>query len=483
MSGWQLARAVSLEGELGVVSGTGINSILIRRLQLGDPDGHVRRALAHFFDRSVAEQILETYFVEGGIAEEGRFKRSAVPSVHPHKSLQRLYVVASFVEVWLAKEGHEGIVGINFLEKLQTTNLPAIYGAMLAGVDVVLMGAGVPREIPGVLDRFANHEEATIKVSVTGASPATDVTVSFCPTTTFPNANEQVVHRPMFLPIISSSTLATHLIQRSTGSVDGFVVEGILAGGHNAPPRGPMKLNDRGEPVYGPKDEADLKAILDLGLPIWLAGSYGSPDRLIDALASGANGIQVGTAFAFCRESGLATSLRDKAVQTWATDTALSAEPVFTDPLASPTGFPFKVVQMPGTLSDNELYNARPRKCDLGYLRQVTVRADGELVYRCPAEPVADYVKKGGDIADTVNRKCLCNALLANIGLGQTQKNGYHELPLLTAGDDLIYLRQFLPPGQLHYTASDVLNHLKSKLIDPLESHSFATLSAERLPA
>src|ERR1035437_1900826 len=64
----------------------------------------------------------------------------------------------NFVEVFLAREGHNNPVGINYLEKVQLPHLASVYGAMLAGVGYILMGAGVPLKIPGVLDRFANHE-------------------------------------------------------------------------------------------------------------------------------------------------------------------------------------------------------------------------------------------------------------------------------------------------------------------------------------
>ena len=69
--------------------------------------------------------------------------------------LRELCVVANFVEVWLAREGHDQPVGINYLEKIQLPHLPSIYGAMLAGVDYVLMGAGIPLKIPGALDALA----------------------------------------------------------------------------------------------------------------------------------------------------------------------------------------------------------------------------------------------------------------------------------------------------------------------------------------
>ncbi|MBP6510248.1 MAG: nitronate monooxygenase [Candidatus Kapabacteria bacterium] len=461
VSDWRLARAVSTEGELGVVSGTALNSVIVRRLQNGDPGGHIRRALAHFVDPGVASEILASYFVEGGIAPGERFKRSPVPSVTPTRTLQRLNIASGFVEVWLAKEGHDGIVGINFLEKLQTSNLAATYGAMLAGVDYVLMGAGVPREIPGVLDRFSLHENASIKITLSGPSGNADVSTTVSPRESLDVLPTQPLKRPAFLAIISSSTLASHLVKKSTGSVEGFVIEGVLAGGHNAPPRGPMKLNERGEPIYGEKDHADLEEIRELGLPFWLAGSYGSPEKLTEAIERGAAGIQVGTAFAFCEESGVAPHLREAVISRILSQQVVEGSAVFTDPNASPTGFPFKVVQLPGTQSERSVYEDRPRKCDLGYLRQIAVREDGAIVYLCASEPVEDYVRKGGKVEDTVDRKCLCNALLANVGLGQAQEDGYQESPLLTAGDDLVQVGQFLRSGQTSYQARDVLSHLK----------------------
>ena len=48
VSNWRLARAVSRLGQLGVVSGTALDQILVRRLQEGDPRGDVRRSLARF---------------------------------------------------------------------------------------------------------------------------------------------------------------------------------------------------------------------------------------------------------------------------------------------------------------------------------------------------------------------------------------------------------------------------------------------------
>jgi NAD(P)H-dependent flavin oxidoreductase YrpB (nitropropane dioxygenase family) len=238
--------------------------------------------------------------------------------------------------------------------------------------------------------------------------------------------------------------------------VDGFVVEGPLAGGHNAPPRGALTLTESGEPIYGPRDVPELPKIRDLGLPFWLAGSCADPGKLAEARAAGAAGVQVGTAFAFCEESGLLPDLKRKVC---ALSRSLGALKVRTDPRASPTGFPFKVLQLLGTLSDEVRVAARERICDLGYLREVYRKTDGTFGYRCASEPIDDFTRKGGAVAETKGRLCLCNGLAANIGLGQWRAH-LPELPLLTAGDDIANLRRFLRDGCDSYRAADVVRWL-----------------------
>ncbi len=201
--------------------------------------------------------------------------------------LTELTVLANFVEVFLAKEGHTGVVGINYLEKLQASNLASLYGGMLAGVDYVLMGAGIPRLIPGALDTLAEGRPAELALDVEGAAAGGSHTCRFDPAA-FCGGPPPRLRRPRFLAIVSSATLALTLARRSNGRVDGFIAEGASAGGHNAPPRGLPQRNARGEPVYGPRDAIDLPRIRDLGLPFWLAGSYGGRERLAEALAAGA---------------------------------------------------------------------------------------------------------------------------------------------------------------------------------------------------
>jgi NAD(P)H-dependent flavin oxidoreductase YrpB (nitropropane dioxygenase family) len=261
--------------------------------------------------------------------------------------------------------------------------------------------------------------------------------------------------RPRFLPIVSTDSLATMLARKANGRVDGFIIEGPTAGGHNAPPRGQVQLNERGEPVYGPRDAADHAKLRDLGLPFWLAGGTGSPEGLAEALSLGAAGIQVGTIFAYSSDSGMAEPYRKAVVRR----SKYAPVDVFTDPLASPTGFPFKVVDLEGSLAHADVYAGRTRVCDLGYLRTAYVREDGRIDYRCPAEPVDTYLKKGGALEETVGRKCLCNALMADIGLGQVREHGDVERPLITSGDELRTLNRMLA-GRDDYSAADVLEYL-----------------------
>lgn len=450
VSSWTLARAVSRLGHLGVISGTAIDTVLVRRLQDGDEGGHVQRAMREFPIPGVSEQLLRRFYLSP--ARGGSTPYRMLPMYRKSVSIarQQVTMLANFVEVWLAKEGHDGVVGINLLTKVQMPNLPSLYGAMLAGVDYVLMGAGIPREIPGVLDALAEHRLARLKLDVEGPAGDEPVELVFdpCQHLAFPGAP---LRRPRFVPIVSASSLATTLARKASGKVDGFVVEGPTAGGHNAPPRGAPQFSAEGEPLYGARDAVDLEKIRELGLPFWLAGGAGTPEGLRAALASGAAGVQVGTLFAYCDESGLAPEIRTRVLAGIAADRVR----VMTDARASPTGYPFKVVHVDGLESQSD---RRERNCDLGYLRTAYRTPSGSLGYRCASEPIDQYLAKGGDIADTVGRRCLCNGLTANIGQAQRRDEG-EELPLLTSGDDLASLHSFAR-GRAQYSAADVIAYL-----------------------
>jgi nitronate monooxygenase len=458
VSNWRLAQAVSKTGQLGVVSGTALDTLFVRRLADGDQGGYMKRALDAFPFQEMARRVWNEYFVPGGKPANAPYPTLPVHQVKQHSRVVELLMTSNFAEVFLAKEGHKNPVGINFLEKVQMPHLASIYGAMLAGVGYVLMGAGIPLHIPGVLDALAAQQPAVYKLAVAGATD--DVYMNFNPADYAEGKLPELV-RPKFLAIISSNTLATTMLRRATGKVDGFVYESPIAGGHNAPPRGKLQLNEGGEPIYGDRDRINIEDLRALGVPFWLAGGYGSPGKVREAIEMGATGVQVGTVFSLTEESGLADNLKTELLAQVREHSAR----IFTDRLASPTGFPFKLSVLQGTFSEDALYQQRKRVCDLGYLRETY--QDGEKVgYRCAAEPVANYLAKGGKIEDTVGRKCLCNGLLANVGYAQHRKDGSVELPLVTAGDDINTAAEFLTDGKQTYAAADVVDRLLSRVRD-----------------
>ena len=456
VSSWQLAREVALTGQMGVISGTAMDAVLSRRLQDGDPGGHMRRAMASFPDAGMAARVMDKYFIEGG-REGAPYKPIPKLTLTTNRAGQELAVVANFAEVWLAKEGHDGAVGINCLEKVQMATPTALLGAVLADVDYVLMGAGIPREIPRLLTEISAGRPGRITADVAGGSitryievDPLDLLGDSLPTT----------RRPDFLAIVSIDLLANYLYRDPEIRPDGFIVEGPVAGGHSAPPRGKMQLDDAGEPIYGPRDDANLAKVAELGLPFWLAGAYGTPEKVEEALSVGATGVQVGTLFALSLDSGITDATREAMLAELREDQL----EVRNDPRASPTGFPFKVATLEDTASQEEVYQARPRLCDLSYLRTPYEREDGEVGYRCPAEPVHMYLKKGGAEEATQGRKCLCNGLMANIGLGQERKDGYVETRLVTLGQDLTGARELIASYVQGWSAREAVGWLLSRV-------------------
>ena len=452
VSNWRLARAVAREDQMGVVSGTAIDSVFVRRLQSGDVDGSLRRALARFPRPDMARRILDKYFVPGGKPPGAAYLPvpKLVWNMEPLSA--ELLVVSNFVEVFLAKEGHAGLVGINYMEKIRLATLPSLLGAMLAGVDYVLMGAGIPSAIPGVLDGLARWEAVELKLQVEGGGPKDNCSCRFDPAAFASEARTELT-RPRFLAVVSSDVVARSLARKTSG-VDGFVVENHTAGGHNAPPRKCGPSSSASAPGYGPKDAPDIGKIRGLERPFWLAGGYASPAKLKEARDLGAGGIQVGTAFAFCRESGIRPEIKEEVLRQY-----LKGElEASTDFRASPTGYPFKIIT---SLKNVQASRERKRLCDLGYLRQLYRNGNSEIGYRCPAEPVKSYLAKGGAPEETDGKQCLCNGLMATIGLGQSRKEG-EEAPIVTAGEDFSFVEHVLGASrdETAYGAKDVIRYL-----------------------
>lgn len=459
VSNYILAKEVAINEGLGVTSGVALETVMIRRLQNGDKNGDIRFALKQFPDEEFSRWIVDTYFISEGKKTNEKYLPTPFPQFKlntdntlslKNDTLTKLIVAANFVEVYLAKQGHNNPIGINYLYKIRYSIMPAVYGAMLANVDAILIGAGFAKEIPDAITSLLENDNTQLSVPIINN---TDQNICFNPKKFF-NTEEinkvlSKLNRPKFFGILTN-----HMGLKVLSNADAYIFEGNSAGGHNAPARS-KSLNNKGEPDYGIKDEMDyqlLKMLLDQNAektgiiqPYWLAGSYSK--RLREAQKHGAKGIQVGTPFAFCKESGIDATLKSKLLQQ-----IMDGAEVFTSPSASSSGFPFKVFQSPDTLSNPEIYNSRKRICDLGYLVEL-YNAKGNT--RCPSENISNYIKKGGDEKDTIDKVCLCNSLPATIGLGSPG-----EMPIVTTGTDLSPVKDLVKLHGLNYSVKNVIDYI-----------------------
>lgn len=448
-----LGNKVSRLGGYGTVSGVVAGTVLARRLQLGDIGGHYRRALAHFPFPEIAEQVLEAYFVAGGILPCAQFKPVPMFTLNPSNLLIALTVCANFCLVWLAKEGHGGPIAINFLEKVQLSLIYGLVGAMLAGVDEVTAGAGIPIQIPGILDAIAAGRNPAYEVDATIADKKGTVRIEF-DLIKFFRKHLPKMKRPGFIPIIGTHVLAEYLASKCSSTIEGFVVELPPAGGHVVRPRGIIRYDDFGEPIYDPiRDMPNWGRMVNLmrklGLPWWVGGDCASPEKLAWAKSIGATGVQVGGIMASSRESGERDDLRRRKNRLAYRNELL----VKTDMSASPTGFPFKLTN----LTDRDQLALRTPKCTHGALVEVCIDEKGHDFYRCPAEPIKDYLRKGGNIEKTKGVVSLCNGLFGNSQIG-----GPGEIPTQTYSSKFAFIRELLTDENGDYGVEDAMNYLLS---------------------
>lgn len=439
ISSWPLARVVSILGQQGTVSGVELERVMTHVLQLGDPGGHIRRALSHFPFPSLSEKIIKKFFVEGGIKKHQSIKPVQMLNVKPSALLITLIICANFAYVWLAKEGHDNPISINYLEKISIPHVYAITGAMMAGVDYITMGAGLPLQIPDVIRGLSEGKTVGYRIPVIGRDGKnTFYNLSFNPSEFF-GEKVELNKVPGFIPIISSNILGELLVKKLPhNSICGLVLEGPSAGGHNAPIR-----------------ELTYSKIRDLGWPFWIGGSCASPEGYQLALEHGAVGIQAGSIFALSNESSMVPTIKQKI-----RDLGFQGKiEVRTDTRISPTGFPFKVLSLEGSISEEEVYNSRTRICNQGALVSVYQTATGKYGYRCPAEPEHIYVAKGGDVKDTIGRGCLCNGLNSTAGLVVN-----NEPPIITLGDDFSFLQSPLLMKKIgdSYSAEQAIKYILS---------------------
>src|SRR5208283_6005228 len=103
VSNWRLAQAVSKLGQLGVVSGTALDQLFVRRLADGDQGGHMRRGLDAFPFPEMAKRIWQEYFTAGGKSSGASYPATPMHQRMNPRKLVELCMVSNFVEVFLAR--------------------------------------------------------------------------------------------------------------------------------------------------------------------------------------------------------------------------------------------------------------------------------------------------------------------------------------------------------------------------------------------
>jgi nitronate monooxygenase len=247
--------------------------------------------------------------------------------------------------------GNNGIIAINCMAMLEMTYIPSVKGAVAGGVDVIIVGAGLPMTLP-----------------------------------------ELVGDAPVALVPIVSSGRALELICRRWWSryrrtPDGVILEGPLAGGHLGFKAGDIpKQEFRLEAIFGPVKEVAQK---NGNFPVIVAGGIYTPEDIVRWVNAGADGVQIGTRFAATYESGASEEFKRAIVAARAEDIAVVTSP------GSPAGMPFRIIQSsPGY--QQALVHGRPLLCDKQYL----LRKNKEGRTSCPA-------------LDGYDAFCVCNALLS----------------------------------------------------------------------
>jgi len=266
-------------------------------------------------------------------------------------------------EIAVAKESG-GFVGINIMVALFRDYTDSVRGAIDAGVDVIISGAGLPLNLPTIQD-----PKDTALVPIVSSGRALSI---IC------KRWERHGYRP-----------------------DAVVVEGPLAGGHLG-----FKVED--VPLEENRLEnllADVKevAIKNGDIPVIVAGGIYTHDDIVRFIRLGASGVQMATRFLVTHESSATAAYKQAVVNARTEDIVVAHRP------GSPCGLPFRVLRQ-APMYASSLLGSRSPRCDKGYV--LSRDAEGSLTV-CPARH------------DGHQFFCVCNGLLSSAGYGDAEEPLY----------------------------------------------------------
>lgn len=313
---------------------------------------------------------------EGGL---GIVSSAGIDRVVSKRCNRRLSTYEAVREELALAKSKGGVTGINIMVALMRDYEDSVKGAIDAGIDVIISGAGLPMALP------------TIK-------PPGDTAL---------------------IPIVSSAR-ALELIcrkwERSGCRPDAVVLEGPLAGGHLGFKFDELTLDsNKLENLLPPVKETAQKYG---DFPVVVAGGIFTREDILRFLHLGADGVQMGTRFLATEESSATAQYKAAVLNAGEEDIIVAARP------GSPCGLPFRVIrQAPMFITTQK--NLRKPRCDKGY---VLLRDKNGGYHTCPAN------SENGDCF------CICNGLLSSAGYNGDREeplytigtNGYRINRILT---------------------------------------------------
>ena len=257
-----------------------------------------------------------------------------------------------------------GFAGINIMVALQRDYEASVRGAIDAGADAIISGAGLPLSLPAL-------------------KPPGDTAL---------------------IPIVSSAR-ALELIcrrwERQHYCPDAVVLEGPLAGGHLGFKMDQIDLEENTLERLLPPVKEVAQAHGDF--PVIVAGGVYTNEDIRRFLALGADGVQMGTRFLATDESSATEAYKQAVVRAKPEDILVAHDP------GSPCGLPFRVLRE-SPMYRSALARRRPPKCDKGY---VLLKDDKGRFTRCPGREDNEHVF------------CICNGLCSSAGLGSDEEPLY----------------------------------------------------------
>lgn len=261
---------------------------------------------------------------------------------------------AVYEEISLSKI-QNGFAGINIMAALVRDYNDSVKGALDAGADVIISGAGLPLNLPAI-----QPPKDTALVPIVSSARALEI---IC------KKWEKLGYRP-----------------------DAVVLEGPLAGGHLGFRIDQVELeSNKLENLLPPVKEMAIKCG---DFPVIVAGGIYTHEDIVQFMSMGADGVQMGTRFLATEESSASDDYKRAVLQAREEDIVVAHRP------GSPCGLPFRVIKQ-SPMYVSSLKQLRKPKCDKGYVLMKDPEGKFSL---CPAKQ------------DNEKYFCICNGLLSSGG-------------------------------------------------------------------